>query len=75
MISSEPRVTASAPPVRLQSPKGVGVPFVFTPQPESLLKLGLAWYQHGERDDVWNMEPIYLRPSAAEEKWESRSGT
>jgi tRNA threonylcarbamoyladenosine biosynthesis protein TsaB len=43
------------------------------PRPESLLRLGLARYQRGARDDVWNMEPIYLRPSAAEEKWISRS--
>jgi tRNA threonylcarbamoyladenosine biosynthesis protein TsaB len=46
---------------------------LWDPQPESLLKLGLGRYQRGERDDVWNMEPIYLRPSAAEEKWKNRS--
>ena len=43
------------------------------PEPESLLQLGLARYLRGERDDVWNMAPIYLRPSAAEEKWKDRS--
>jgi tRNA threonylcarbamoyladenosine biosynthesis protein TsaB len=39
------------------------------PQPESLLQLGLARWRAGERDDVWSLEPLYLRPSSAEEKW------
>jgi tRNA A37 threonylcarbamoyladenosine modification protein TsaB len=38
------------------------------PQPSSLLQLGLERYRRGERDDVWTLEPLYLRPSAAEEK-------
>jgi tRNA threonylcarbamoyladenosine biosynthesis protein TsaB len=42
------------------------------PQSESLLQLGLARYERGERDDVYGMEPIYLRPSAAEEKLKNR---
>ncbi|MBI1917014.1 MAG: tRNA (adenosine(37)-N6)-threonylcarbamoyltransferase complex dimerization subunit type 1 TsaB [Planctomycetes bacterium] len=40
------------------------------PQPESLLRLGLERYVAGERDDVWTLEPIYLRPSSAEEQWQ-----
>ncbi len=43
------------------------------PQPESLLQIGLARYLAGERDDYWSLEPLYLRPSAAEEKWQTRS--
>src|SRR5262249_20317045 len=39
------------------------------PRPESLLRLALARYRAGERDDMWKLEPIYLRPSAAEEQW------
>jgi tRNA threonylcarbamoyladenosine biosynthesis protein TsaB len=39
------------------------------PRAESLLSLGLARYRVGERDDVWTVEPLYLRPSSAEEKW------
>lgn len=39
------------------------------PQPASLLQLGLARYLAGERDDPWTVEPLYLRPSAAEEQW------
>jgi tRNA threonylcarbamoyladenosine biosynthesis protein TsaB len=43
------------------------------PLPESLLHLGLARYRAGERDDVWSVEPLYLRPSSAEERWQGRS--
>lgn len=42
------------------------------PQPESLLRLGLARFLGGERDEVWAMEPLYLRPSSAEEQWERK---
>jgi tRNA threonylcarbamoyladenosine biosynthesis protein TsaB len=39
------------------------------PRAESLLKLGLIRLRAGERDDPWTLEPLYLRPSAAEEQW------
>jgi tRNA threonylcarbamoyladenosine biosynthesis protein TsaB len=42
------------------------------PQTESLLQLGLARYQRGERDDLWAVEPLYLRPSSAEEQWDRK---
>jgi tRNA threonylcarbamoyladenosine biosynthesis protein TsaB len=42
------------------------------PQPASLLHLGLARYRAGERDDLWSVEPLYLRPSSAEEQWQAR---
>jgi tRNA threonylcarbamoyladenosine biosynthesis protein TsaB len=49
-----------------------GVPPVdaalWNPQAESLLRLGLARYTAGERDDPFALEPLYLRPSAAEEQ-------
>jgi len=44
-------------------------PFCREPTPESLLLLGLERLERGERDDFWALEPLYLRPSAAEEKW------
>lgn len=28
----------------------------------------------GDREALWNLEPLYLRPSSAEEKWERRRG-
>jgi tRNA threonylcarbamoyladenosine biosynthesis protein TsaB len=42
------------------------------PRPESLLHLGLARFVKGGRDDYWSLEPLYLRPSSAEEKWPQR---
>jgi tRNA threonylcarbamoyladenosine biosynthesis protein TsaB len=45
------------------------------PQPESVLELGLLRYRAGERDDLWAVEPLYLRPSSAEEKWQHRQGS
>jgi tRNA threonylcarbamoyladenosine biosynthesis protein TsaB len=40
------------------------------PRPESLLQLGLMRLRAGEQDDLWALEPIYLRPSSAEEQWQ-----
>jgi tRNA threonylcarbamoyladenosine biosynthesis protein TsaB len=39
------------------------------PRAESLLHLGLQRFSRGERDDFFTLEPIYLRPSAAELQW------
>jgi tRNA threonylcarbamoyladenosine biosynthesis protein TsaB len=44
------------------------------PQPGSLLELGLVRFLRGERDDLWSVEPLYLRPSAAEEQWQRKRG-
>jgi tRNA threonylcarbamoyladenosine biosynthesis protein TsaB len=44
------------------------------PQPVSLLQLGRARIERGESDDVWKIEPLYLRPSGAEEKWAKARG-
>jgi tRNA threonylcarbamoyladenosine biosynthesis protein TsaB len=45
----------------------------WNPRVESLLRLGHQRYLAGERDDLWTVEPLYLRPSAAEEKWVTRA--
>jgi tRNA threonylcarbamoyladenosine biosynthesis protein TsaB len=42
------------------------------PRAESLLELGLDRYLRGDRDDLWAVEPLYLRPSAAEQQWRDR---
>ncbi len=44
-----------------------------SPQVDRLLQMGLARYLAGERDDLWALEPLYLRPSAAEEQWQRRT--
>jgi tRNA threonylcarbamoyladenosine biosynthesis protein TsaB len=54
---------------RLPAEARVVAPGAWDPQPQSLLRLGLARYRAGGRDDVWALEPLYLRPSAAEENW------
>jgi tRNA threonylcarbamoyladenosine biosynthesis protein TsaB len=43
------------------------------PQVQSLLEIGLRRYRAGERDDVWAAEPLYLRPSAAEQQWQTKA--
>jgi tRNA threonylcarbamoyladenosine biosynthesis protein TsaB len=45
---------------------------LWDPQPNSLLRLGLLRYRAGSTDDVWGLEPLYLRPSSAEEKWQAQ---
>jgi tRNA threonylcarbamoyladenosine biosynthesis protein TsaB len=49
-------------------------PAAWDPQPQSILGIGLARYRAGERDDLWALEPLYLRPSSAEEKWKQQTG-
>ena len=48
-------------------------PSCWNPQPEALLQLGLERHQRKEWTDFWSVEPIYLRPSAAEEQLANRS--
>ncbi len=40
------------------------------PHPPALLRLGLDRLLRGQRDDPFSVEPLYLRPSSAEEKWD-----
>lgn len=39
------------------------------PRADSILAAGLERWRRGERDDVFAVEPLYLRPSSAEEQW------
>jgi tRNA threonylcarbamoyladenosine biosynthesis protein TsaB len=50
-------------------------PALHEPTAEMLLRLGQALYVAGRRDDVWAVEPLYLRPSSAEEQWRGRVNT
>jgi len=45
---------------------------LWDPLAETLLELGLARYLVGERDDPFALEPLYLRPSSAEEQQRAR---
>lgn len=47
-------------------------PELLNPLPESLLRIGLKRFRLGERDDCFAVDPLYLRPSSAEEKWRPR---
>lgn len=40
------------------------------PLPASLLRVGLMRMSAGERDDPFAVEPLYLRASSAEQKWD-----
>jgi tRNA threonylcarbamoyladenosine biosynthesis protein TsaB len=42
------------------------------PDAERLLELATDAWQNGRRDDLWLLEPRYLRRSAAEEQWDAR---
>ncbi len=70
--------TVTGPGLRLyraRLPVGVAVvaEALWEVRAESLLRLGLARYRTGERDDPFSAEPLYLRPSSAEEKWRTRA--
>ncbi|HKI32573.1 MAG TPA: tRNA (adenosine(37)-N6)-threonylcarbamoyltransferase complex dimerization subunit type 1 TsaB [Gemmataceae bacterium] len=45
---------------------------LWEPRAESLLALALKRWHAGERDDPFAVEPLYLRPSSAEEQWQAR---
>ena len=45
------------------------------PQPAALAHLGLARLERGEADNVLALEPLYARPSAAEEQWQKRAAS
>ena len=49
-------------------------PRYWDPQPEGLLRIARQRLARNERDDPWTLEPLYLRPSSAEEQWARRHG-
>lgn len=42
------------------------------PTAKALHAIGLKRYLQGDHSDLWGLEPLYLRPSAAEEQWDRR---
>ena len=45
---------------------------LWDPTAQALLQIGLARHARGEHDDPYALEPLYLRPSSAEEQWMRR---
>ncbi len=60
-------IRALIPPHRLPADPGSNFP-----AGRHLIQLALAAYTKGIHDDLWNLEPRYLRKSSAEEKWEAQ---
>jgi tRNA threonylcarbamoyladenosine biosynthesis protein TsaB len=61
------RIRAALPPsCRLANP---GLNF---PDGRCLIELARAAFDTGRRENPWLLEPLYLRKSAAEEKWDAR---
>jgi tRNA threonylcarbamoyladenosine biosynthesis protein TsaB len=59
-----PTIRAAIPPERLTANAPVNYP-----DAGHLIDLALDAEAHGRHDDWWDIEPRYLRRSAAEEKW------
>jgi tRNA threonylcarbamoyladenosine biosynthesis protein TsaB len=69
-----PTCALTGPGLRKHRPKlpptaAVTPEATWEPQLEGLLRLGLARWQRGQTDSPLTLEPLYLRPSSAEEQW------
>jgi tRNA threonylcarbamoyladenosine biosynthesis protein TsaB len=76
-LAAEPAPWASGPGLRLHAgrlPAAVRpvAEELWEPRAEGLLALALKRWRGGERDDLFAAEPLYLRPSSAEEQWQRR---
>jgi tRNA threonylcarbamoyladenosine biosynthesis protein TsaB len=75
----EGKTWVSGPGLRGKAPRlRPGIQIVpaelWDPRVEGLLRIGLDRYRKGEHEDVWSLEPLYLRPSSAEAKWREKTG-
>ncbi len=57
---------------RLSAGCHLAAPELWEPGLAAVLAVGAERYAAGERDEVWSLEPIYGRPSSAEEKWDAK---
>lgn len=60
---------------RLPNSVRAAAPELWTPRASTVARLAAQSYARGQRDDLWQLVPLYLRRSAAEEKWDQRHGT
>jgi tRNA threonylcarbamoyladenosine biosynthesis protein TsaB len=44
------------------------------PQADKIVQLGFQQLTAGQFNDIWSLEPFYLRQSSAEEKWNAKHG-
>jgi tRNA threonylcarbamoyladenosine biosynthesis protein TsaB len=77
LASREPTAWVSGPGLnrfgfRLPARALVVDPGDWDPRPESLLQIGLCEILEGNLVDPIALEPLYLRPSSAEVKWDQR---
>jgi len=64
----------NSPRIRAALPVGLGAsdPALNYPEGRRLIELARQTWASGRRDDPWQLEPRYLRRSAAEDQWDSR---
>ena len=62
--------------LRARLPTSVTVvdPGNWVPRAATVGRVGYLEYQQGKRDDLWKLNPLYYRKSAAEEKLEAKGG-
>jgi tRNA threonylcarbamoyladenosine biosynthesis protein TsaB len=73
----QPESTVSGPALRLHRDKlpqtvRIAAEADWDSSPQSLLVRGLQRFLNDEQDDVFALEPLYARPSSAEENWAKR---
>jgi tRNA threonylcarbamoyladenosine biosynthesis protein TsaB len=77
LAKRDPAAQVSGPGVAVYAERLAGLPLIAEsqriPAAEGLLRIAQRRFLAGERDDLWTLEPIYLRPSAAEEQWSRKS--
>jgi tRNA threonylcarbamoyladenosine biosynthesis protein TsaB len=74
LVTRDPNAWVTGPALRVHGPRLPGevnqvATDAWDPRAASLLEIGLERLARDEADDVYALEPLYLRPSSAEEKW------
>jgi hypothetical protein len=79
LATRDPAAALSGPAVAVYASRWQGITLIESslrvPSIQGMLALGMRRYRAGERDDPWRLDPIYCRPSAAEEQWKKLGRT